>query len=341
MQAMDDDLPSKKRAQARSRGGAARAKALPAERLSEIGKRGATARWDPNVRIAAYGDDEHPLDIGGISVPCYVLDDGERILSQRGFFDLLGITSRGGEMDRFISHTQLDRYLSESTIKSLRNPIRFRQPSGGKTAFGYKAPLLIDVCNAILSSRDQGNLSPVYAATGIRADVIVRAVATVGIIALVDEATGYTRHELLQTLLQQYLRAELGKWTKTFPDEFYEQIFRLRNWTWKGRSINPPGVVAHYTKDLVYARLLPGILPELERLNPKVGKYRRGRYPQLFTDDMGMPALAQHIFAVVRFMRASKSWDQFMELMDAALPRQPENLKLPLLEWGKEGIKDD
>ncbi len=339
---MKETMPKKSAAQkaGRARGGEARAKALPAKRRSEIGKKGAAARWDPTIRIAEYGDEEHPLLIGGVKVPCFVLNDGERVLSQRGFFDALGITSRGGEMERFITHTQLERYLPPESIGALRNPLRMRQPQGG-LAFTYNAPLLVDVCNAVLTSRDNNSLEKVYAGVAIRADVIVRAVAKVGIIALIDEATGYTRAELLQTLLQRFLREELARWTKLFPDEFYEQIFRLRGWAWKGRSINPPGVVAHYTKDFVYARLTPGILPKLEQLNPKIGKYRRHRHTQFLTEDFGVPALNQHLATVLTIMRGSEDWNDFKTSIDKYLPRQAENLKLPLLEWGKEQVSED
>jgi hypothetical protein len=313
---------------------------LPAARRQEIGKAAAAARW--SVRRAEYGDEDHPLSLGGVNVGCYVLDDGERVLSQRGFFDALGITSRGGEMERFISHTHLDLYLPTDAIEALLNPFRFQPPGGkGKPVNGYSGPLLVDVCNAVLSSRDAGTLSDIYAMTAIRADVLIRAVAKVGIIALIDEATGYTRAEMLQTLLQQFLREELAKWTKLFPDEFYEHIFRLRNWPWRGRSINPPGVVAHYTKDFVYARLTPGILPKLEQLNPKIGKYRRHKHTQFLTDDFGVPALNQHLATVLTIMRGSDTWDDFREAMDKFLPRHAENLKLPLLEWGKEQVPDE
>src|SRR2546425_879374 len=51
----------------------------------------------------------------------------------------------------------------------------------------------------------------------------------------------------LQAVLEQYLCKELAVWVKVFPDEFYEQIYRLRNWEWKGISVNRAQVVAFYT----------------------------------------------------------------------------------------------
>jgi len=49
----------------------------------------------------------------------------------------------------------------------------------------------------------------------------VRGFARVGIIALVDEATGYqeVRNKLaLQAILDAFLRKELAAWAKRFPD---------------------------------------------------------------------------------------------------------------------------
>jgi hypothetical protein len=77
-------------------------------------------------------------------------------------------------------------------------------------------------------------------------------------------------------------------------------MFRLKGWQWQGMSINRPQVVGYYTRDIVYARLAHGIVEELERRNPKDDKgERRGRHHQLLTDDIGDPALAQHLYAVI------------------------------------------
>ena len=48
--------------------------------------------------------------------------------------------------------------------------------------------------------------------------------------------------------------------------EFYKEIFRLKSWVWNAGKM--PGVVGKYTNDLVYSRLAPNILEELEKVNP-------------------------------------------------------------------------
>ena len=164
--------------------------------------------------------------------------------------------------------------------------------------------------------------------------MIVTAFAVVGVESVVHEVTGYQvvrEHNALQAMLDRYLRSELAVWAKTFPDEFYKQIFRLRGWEWKGRAVNPPGVVAHYTKDLIYARLAPGLLKELELRLPKGKRGPKARCFCLLTEDVGMPALAQHMYAVIVTMRQSDDWPSFMAKMDRALPRHGDTLLLPLM----------
>ena len=90
-------------------------------------------------------------------------------------------------------------------------------------------------------------------------------------------------------------------------------------------------VVAAYTKDIVYARLAPQILEALEQRNPIESGRRKGAHHQLLTDDVGHPALAQHLHAVVTLMRVSKSWEQFKLMLDIAHPKRNDTLQLPLM----------
>ena len=86
--------------------------------------------------------------------------------------------------------------------------------------------------------------------------------------------------------------------------------------------IRPAMVVASYTKDIVYARLAPQILEEIERRNPIEGGRRKAAHHQWLTDDVGHPALAQHLHAVITLMRVSKTWPQFKQMLDMAHPKR-------------------
>lgn len=77
-----------------------------------------------------------------------------------------------------------------------------------------------------------------------RCDIIVRALAKVGIIALVDEATGYQEDknrakDELQKFLNQFLTEEASKWVKIFNDSFFEMIYKMRGWDWENIHKRP------------------------------------------------------------------------------------------------------
>jgi hypothetical protein len=201
--------------------------------------------------------------------------------------------------------------------------------------------LLPKVCDEFLDADEANALAPNQKHIAKRAKLLIRGLAHVGIVALVDEATGYQeiRDRLaLQAILDRFLRKELAAWAKRFPDEFYQQIFRLRGWNWKGMRVNRPQVVASYTKDFVYERLAPGILTELEARNPKEDNgTRKAKHHQWLTEDVGHPALAQHLYAVIGLMRVATSWEQFKSMLNRAFPKRGTTLLLPYADQPSDG----
>lgn len=319
------------------KGGIARAEALTPERKSDIGKKGALARWgETPVEATHYG----VLRIGDIEIPSAVLADGRRVLTQQGVLGAIGRPKVGmkaaGEgvetMPPFLVANNLKPFIS-ADLRRWSTPTRIKT-SVGSLAYAYPAEILPEICGAFLDARQAGVLLPSQAHIAARCEILLRGFAKVGITALVDEATGYQEirdRQALQTILDAFLRKEFAAWAKRFPDEFYEQIFRLRGWTWRGMKVNRPHAVAHYTKDVVYARLAPGILTELETRNPAVDGRRARKHHQFLTDDLGHPALSQHIYAVVGFMRASRTWEQFMDLLNIAFPKRGDTLSFEFM----------
>jgi hypothetical protein len=217
-------------------------------------------------------------------------------------------------------------------LAAVLSPVKFRTDRGAKGE-GYRAEILPTVCEIYLRARESGKLTAPQLIVAQQCEILVRGLSQLGIIALVDEATGYQEvrdKQALQAILDRFLRKELAAWAKRFPDEFYREIFRLRDWDWKGMKVNRPQVVANYTKDLVYERLAPGILRELEARNPKDDRgNRKNKHHQWLTEDVGHPALAQHLYAVVALMRVSQNWNQFKSMLNQALPKRGDTLSLP------------
>ena len=157
-----------------------------------------------------------------------------------------------------------------------------------------------------------------------------------GIIALVDEATGYQAdraRDALAKILEEFVAKELRKWVKTFPADFYRKMFRFRKIPYRD-SVKKPQYIGHLTNDLVYARLAPGVLDELRRVTPRDEKGNlKHRLFQRLTDDMGHPKLREHLASVIALMKAADTWDQFMTMMDRSLKKYKE---LPLFEGTNE-----
>jgi hypothetical protein len=234
----------------------------------------------------------------------------------------------------FLTAANLKPFITKDLLDN-STPINFRPIGGGLSQMGYRADLLPQVCNVFLDAKDAGALLPNQIHIAQRCKILSRGFAVVGITALIDEATGYQDvrdRQALQAILDKFLLKEFAAWAKRFPDEFYEHIFRMRGWKWQGRTKNPPQIVANYTKDFVYERLAPGILKELQARNPLNERgHRRAKHHQWLTEDIGHPALAQHLHAVIVLMRASTSWDQFKSMLNASLPRRGDTLQLPIM----------
>jgi hypothetical protein len=336
-----DDVANKGqgRDESKAKGGFARAESLTSEQRKGIARNAALARWDANVPISTH---EGSFHIGDKEIVAAVLPNKKRLLTQGTFLKAIGrsrtpkagtgVMSTVDGTPFFLMAETLKPFIDEHLLQST-TPIFYRTKNK-KRAVGYDAELLPMVAEVYLKMRDAclKENKPIprqYAHIVDACDIVMRGLARVGIIALVDEATGFQetreRHAL-EMILDQYLRKEFAAWAKKFPDEFYFHIYRLKNWEWKGRKVNPPQVVAHYTKDIVYSRLAPQIIRELERRNPSENGRRRSKHHQWLTDDIGHPALAQHLHAVITLMRVSTTWEQFMGMLNIAHPQKDETM---------------
>ncbi len=153
------------------------------------------------------------------------IPEGNRSLS-----NTKGRNGGGDNPPSFLASNNLKPFISKDLLRST-TPIRFQAVTGGSVATGYRATLLPQVCAVYLEARDADALLPSQRHIAERTEILIRALATVGVIALEDEATGYERireERALATILEKFIAKELQPWTRTFPYEFHEQIFRLK-----------------------------------------------------------------------------------------------------------------
>lgn len=347
-----------------SKGGHARAAKLTAEKRSEIARAGARKRWADAARPTS---DKNPrvlesfkskLNIAGATIPCAVVmgpEGVQRVLSESGITNAV-LGDRSGASKRlkyaatgdaeplpiFVAPRQLEPFISSSMRDGPLKPIDYLD--GSRLVRGYDASILTAVCNVWLKAREAGALQPQQLDKAMKAEVLMRALAETGIVALVDEATGYQSvrpQNALQSYLELVIQRELAVWAKKFPDEFYENIYKLKGWTWPGMNKNRYSVVANYTTNLIYDRLGPGITEELIRKTPKNEKgYRPNRLHQWLSQDIGDPMLATHMHSILMFQRLAIAngygWKRFLHMVDQVLPKKGSTLELPLEFTGPE-----
>ena len=286
---------------------------------------------------AEFGSDETRIKFGSINIPCYVLEDGQRVLSGKGMQDSLGFSknSSGMALTKFLSREKIAEIIPQEVRDKIRNRIEFtRKGAGGAISktYGYDATILVDLCDILIQARKDGRLTTAQNILVEQAEIIMRSVAKVGIIALIDEATGYQnirKEDALQKILDAFISKELAAWVKRFPDEFYNEMFRLKGWKWNSKL--RPAVVGRYTNDAVYERLAPNLVEELKKKTPKnENGMNKNRFHQWLTTDVGHPALSQHLYAVIGLMRTCQSWGQFMRLLNRAFPKKNEQMFLDL-----------
>jgi len=337
--------------EAGAKGGKERARRLTKAQRSEIARNGARARWEKegvqiNTPLAvAYGSPDRPLRIGDAEIPCYVLEDGRRVLSQRGLQAALGFSRSGGKgRARRLAAFLASLARKDVDIKGLGaragTDIRFVPTRGGNPALGYEATILEDVCQVVIDAEKAGKLAPNQRHIAAKARVLHRALAKVGVIALVDEATGFQKDRpayALAEILDAFIAKELRPWVRRFPFEFYQEIFRLKGWDPSDLTPNSPkpAEVGKITVEVIYRRIGPSaILNKLKKLTPRNEKgYLRNKLFMWLTPDIGDPKLEALIGRVITVMKLSDGWPDFMHNLErAGIQRFTDNLELPFGE---------
>lgn len=185
---------------------------------------------------------------------------------------------------------------------------------------------MADICDAFLEARKHVTLSSRQAIIAAQCEILMRAFARLGIIAMVDEATGFDKvkddvKDKLQTFLNQFLMKEAAKWVKTFPDEFFMDIYKMKHWDWQSTR-KMPGVMGNWIRDIVYERIAP-ILPELEKLNPKnANGHRSKKFHQFLSREEGLPKLKEYFASIHTIVVMSDyDWNKFKVNLDKVHPR--------------------
>lgn len=271
------------------------------------------------------------LIIGESALPAYVLDDERRVFSTKGMLQSLDFKPNANA-DEVFNAQDVKPYLPARTS----GLITFLTDTGN-IAKGYDVERFMDICHAFSEALDAGvlrNARNVEAAR--KANAIIRACSKIGIIALVDEATGYQyarAENALQFKLKLYLAEEMRGWEKTFPDDLWKEFARLTRWNGEPTK-NRPRYWGYLVMELIYRYLDREVATYLKENKPKPKKGQN--YHQWFNDDYGIKKLVEHINRVIGMAQGCETIEELQEKMAYKYGEKPQQLDLFLSGFSRQ-----
>lgn len=269
-------------------------------------------------------------------VSCAVLPDGRRVVSMQGnngLAETFGV-SVGSKMPRWVpggeegqlpyvlQATELQPYITEELREAIAEPIVFKNTSGVGAAYGLDATLLPELCEVWLAAERDGSLRQRHhLATARKAEALYKALARVGAVALVDEATGYQKErerDELAKLLEQFIAKEMRPWVKTYPPEFFEELCRLRGVPFKA-NMRRPQYFGHLVNNITYDRMAPDLRAILKEERSKANK-QGAKMHQFLSEGVGNEMLQKRFSGITTLMKACDTYDEFLILLEKVHP---------------------
>lgn len=263
------------------------------------------------------------LLVGNSELPCYVLSDGRRVFSTSGMLKSLDFNPKANA-DEVFKAKDIKPFLPEDNW-AIVNFITDK----GKKAKGYDVELFMELCHAFSEALEAGALTNqrnIDAAH--KANAIIRACSKIGIIALVDEATGYQYYraeDALQFKLKLYLSEEMRGWEKTFPDDLWKEFARLTHWGGEPTK-NRPRHWGYLVMELIYRSLDPDVARYLKENKPEPKKGQN--YHQWFNEDYGASKLREHINRIIGMAQASDSMEELKKKVAFYYKKEPLQLEM-------------
>ena len=259
------------------------------------------------------------IRMGNMNMECHVLSDVRRVLTQREVVRMISGGRESGGLAPYLRSNPLtvDMIAAGADVK-------FRIPGQPNPAHGYEATFLVDVCTRYLEAREQDLLSKNQLPLAVQAEIVLRACAKVGIIALIDEATGYQElraKRALQLKLQAFIAEEMQEWARMFPDEFWLELARLEGIHYSPRS--RPLRWGKYVMAFVYDALDKDIGKKLREINPN--PHHRQNHHQ-WLKAFGREKLNNHLQRVIGTMQACTTMEEFKRKFDRIFRKMPLQL---------------
>ena len=267
------------------------------------------------------------IDLAGNPVDVYVLDTGDRVLSMRSAVKVL-TGKDAGNLGEYLSVAGLKGYIDNDL--ALVDSKDFHIPGTQFRGRGITAEQFEAILSGYVRALHAGALkTDRQREIAITCAILSTAFLRLGIIAQIDEATGYQyvrAEDALQVKLRAFISDELRAWEKTFPDELWEQFGRLTNW--QGSLHKRPKWWGHLVMELIYDALDPDIAKYLKDNKPK--PFHGQNYHQWLTQDVGLKSLIPHIYEVIGMAKTCRDIKELKEKVAEHYGREPVQLTMYL-----------
>jgi len=271
---------------------------------------------------------EGVLPLGNEELACYVLSDGQRVMSRVSATTALSGVKGGGDLASYVQIAPLRQYFRHTLDDEL---IEFHlQGVEHKRVQGITADTFLSICRAYQAAANEGELATErQREIAKKAGAFLAACAGVGLTALIDEATGYQyerAEDALQIKLRAYLEDEMRPWEKTFPDALWREFGRLTGW--KGALHQRPKYWGKLVNELVYGYLDSDVAQWLRENAPAP---RHGQnYHQWMSSQYGLKKLIEHIWMLVGMASACDTMDELQHKMALRHGKQILQLRLAI-----------
>lgn len=252
-------------------------------------------------RISHHG----PIRFGTLETVAVVLEDGRRGFLAKHLAGVLGYHGKNPS-NRF------DRFLSEFSPNFMTGKEKAGSPvlnPGHGRALFVPAEAVMEAVGNVLRAAIAGKTHKQQARQVSACVEINLALGMVGLVALIDEATGYQYHrapDALQDLVSKLIREHVSDWQRQFEPDYYSALAKVTGTAFTSGAQGRPPIWGAITRKWVYEVCFPNEVLEEMRGRQDVGE----KLHQWLTDG-GVAVLTKQKEAVRLLAVSSSSYKDF------------------------------
>jgi len=290
-----------------------------------------------------FGQKENPLQLGSVSLNCYILENKMRVLTLNSIQKALGYEGKSENwVTEFIDKLNTFFPIDSDLVAAFRNAIliEINDIKDKKTSVEstIESHHLIKLCRVIIKAKEEGFLNIAQLKYAKAALLIEKTVEKTGIVDLIDQVTGFTRHKIVTlehfvTLLKNQQNDTAVDWIKTIPIDFIEAILEANHLFWEDVQGKPSALV-DLLNEIIFSRIENDALDAIRKSKPKRAYTRKNNKKQ----EIEHPRLKEYILILNSLLKASgKNWNILIQLLNKTYPKQ-NNCKIIFIENKEETV---